>query len=52
MAKENRMVAYPKMWIVLKTIREAKKKDCSVSAIICDALFQYHNKSSTQLKDK
>lgn len=44
MAKENRLVAYPRMWLVLKLRLEAKKRECSVSEIICDALFQYFNK--------
>lgn len=52
MAKENRLVCYPKMWIVLKLRKEAKLKQCSISEIICDALFQYFNKSSTHLEDK
>ena len=26
MAKENRLVAYPRMWLVLKLRNEAKKK--------------------------
>jgi hypothetical protein len=42
--KENRIVAYPKMWIIFKLRNEAKKRECSVSEIICEALFQYFNK--------
>ena len=44
MAKENRLLCYPKMWIVLKLRNEAKKKECSMSEIISEALFQYFNK--------
>jgi len=44
MPKENRLVAYPRMWIVLKLRSEAKKQNCSLSEIICNALFQYFNK--------
>jgi len=44
MTKENRIVAYPRMWYVLKLRLEAKKKGCSISEIICEALFQYFNK--------
>ena len=44
MTKENRIVAYPKMWIVMKLRIEAKKRECSISEIICEALFQYFNK--------
>jgi len=46
MAKENRLVSYPRMWIVLKLRNEAKKKECSISEIISDALFQYFNKKA------
>lgn len=44
MAKENRVVSYPRMWLVFKLRNEAKKKECSISEIISDALFQYFNK--------
>jgi hypothetical protein len=44
MAKENRIVAYPRMWYVLKLRLEAKKRECSISEIICEALFQYFSK--------
>jgi hypothetical protein len=44
MKKENRIVAYPKMWIVMKLRIEAKRRGCSVSELICEALFQYFNK--------
>jgi hypothetical protein len=44
MQKENRLVAYPKMWIVLKLRLQAKRQECSISEIISEALFQYFNK--------
>jgi hypothetical protein len=44
MKKENRIVAYPKIWIVMKLRIEAKRRGCSVSELICEALFQYFNK--------
>lgn len=44
MPKPNRLVSYPRMWLVLKIKNEAKKKECSISEIVSDALFQYFNK--------
>lgn len=44
MSKPNRLVTYPRMWLVLKLRNEAKKKECSISQIISDILFQYFNK--------
>ena len=44
MAKTNRLVTYPRMWLVLKLRNEAKKKECSISELISDVLFQYFNK--------
>jgi len=46
MANENRSVCYPRMWIVLKVKKDAEKKGCSISEIICEALFQYFNKKA------
>ena len=42
MAK-NRLVAYPREWILIKVRNEAKKRGCSVSELICEALFAYFN---------
>lgn len=44
MSKDNRLVTYPRMWLVLKLRNEAKKKGCSVSQLISEVLFQYFNK--------
>ena len=41
MAKENRIVSYPRMWLVIKLRLEAKKRGCSISEIISEALYQY-----------
>jgi hypothetical protein len=43
MKKENRIVAYPTMWIVLKLRKEAKEKKCTVSSLVASILFQYFN---------
>jgi len=42
MAK-NRVVAYPREWLIVKLKKEAIKRECSVSELICSILFQYFN---------
>lgn len=43
-AQPNRLLAYPRMWIVLKLKKEAKEKECSVSELISEILFKHFNK--------
>lgn len=44
--KENQLISYPNMWLVLKVKKEAKEKQVSVSEIIADALFHKYNKKA------
>jgi len=44
MPRNKQISAYPRMWIYLKLQKTVKERGCSVSEIVCEALFQYFNK--------
>ena len=44
MPRNKQISAYPRMWIYLKLQKIAKERNCSISEIVCEALFQYFNK--------